>query len=793
MCEDVTSEPLKRAREAHKAGNMKAAERLYNSVLQLQPQNADANHNLGTIAASSGQFEKAQTFFKAALEANFNSAQFWYSYIDCMIKLEQFDTASALLTSACAKGASGDAFDQLQDRLDKATVQSFKNLIRTMPKSGETYHNFGNALAKQGKLSEAVNAYEESIKLKPNLTESYINLGIILKNQGKLSNALEAYQKAITLQPSFPEIYVNMGIVLHAQGEFTLAIKAYRKAVLLKPDYPAVYYNMAASLTEQRCISEAVEAYKRSIELKPDFVESYINMGNLLRDQGRADEAIKLYKSAIKINSSFWEAYRNIGVVLRDQGKLDEAILICQRGLQMWPENANLRSEIISLSKIMCDFSIENMLEQYREILGVCTDAVPPQSALSWEDSPERQLERSRRWSLEVCNENLLPPAPKPLIKPRRLKIGYLSADFKMHPVAYLISRVFELHDRNKFEILGYSISSVEKSGKRKSIIKSFDKFKDLNLLSDEDAANEIRKDKVDILIDLTGYTRFSRPNILSYRVAPMQVNYLGFPSSMGVNYIDYIVADPVVVPVESREYYRESFIYLPDSYQPTDDTREIAETATSRADFGLPDDAFVFCSFNSAFKISSREFDIWMRLLTKVKGSVLWLLFDNKWASENLFKEAAARGIDKSRIIFASRLSQAEHLARHKHADLFLDCFNYNAHTTASDALWAGLPVVTKKGEQFSARVAASVLTAIDLPELITETEEGYESLVLALATDVKLLSVIKLKLAKNRLKEPLFDTKKYTETFELALLKAYDLYFHDHALNDIWAEEII
>ena len=416
--------------------------------------------------------------------------------------------------------------------------------------------------------------------------------------------------------------------------------------------------------------------------------------------------------------------------------------------------------------------------------------AVPPQSALSWEDSPERQLERSRRWSLEVCSENLLPPAPKPFIKPRRLKIGYLSADFKVHPVAYLISRVFELHDRSKFEILGYSISSVEKSGKRKSIIKSFDKFKDLNLLSDEDAANEIRNDKVDILIDLTGYTRFSRPNILSYRAAPIQVNYLGFPSSMGANYIDYIVVDPVVVPVESREYYRESLIYLPNSYQPTDDTRKIADTTTSRADFGLPDDAFVFCSFNNAFKISSREFDIWMRLLTKVKGSVLWLLFDNKWASENLFKEATARGIDKSRIIFASRLSQAEHLARHRHADLFLDCFNYNAHTTASDALWAGLPVVTKKGEQFSARVAASVLTAIDLPELITETEEDYESLVLTLATDVKLLSAIKLKLAKNRLKEPLFITKKYTETFELALLKVYDLYFYDHALNDIWVE---
>ena len=364
MCDGVTSEALKRAREAHKAGNMKAAEHLYNSVLQLQPQNADANHNLGTIASSSGQFQKAQTFFKAALEVNFNSAQFWYSYIDCMIKLEQFDTSSALLTSARAKGASGDAFDQLQDRLDKAIVWSFKNLMRTMPKSGETYHDFGNALAKQGKLSEAVNAYEESIKLKPDFTESYINLGIALKNQGKLSNALEAYQKAITLQPSFPESYVNMGIVLHAQGEFIQAIKAYRKAVQLKPDYPEVYYNMAASLTEQRCISEAVEAYKRSIELKPDFVESYVNMGNLLRDQGRGDEAIKLYKSALKINSSFWEAYRNIGVVLRDQGKLDEAILICHRGLQIWPKNANFRSEIISISKIMCDFSIENMLER---------------------------------------------------------------------------------------------------------------------------------------------------------------------------------------------------------------------------------------------------------------------------------------------------------------------------------------------------------------------------------------------------------------------------------------------
>jgi predicted O-linked N-acetylglucosamine transferase (SPINDLY family) len=321
----------------------------------------------------------------------------------------------------------------------------------------------------------------------------------------------------------------------------------------------------------------------------------------------------------------------------------------------------------------------------------------------------------------------------------------------------------------------------------RQRIVGAVDHFIDIREMSTSEVVQLSRDEGIDIAIHRNGYTTNARTELFQKRLAPVQISYLGYPSTLGADFIDYIVADPVVIPDEQRQFYSEKVIYLPDTYQPNDDTREIADTDTTRADFGLPEDAFVFCCFNQNYKISSQEFDIWMRVLKAVDGSVLWLLKSNKWAEENLRQEAINRGVDSSRIVFAERLPQAEHLARHKHADLFIDTFNYNAHTTASDALWAGLPIVTKQGKQFAARVAASLLNAVGLPQLITDTEEDYEHLILELARNPERLSNIRETLSANRRTEPLFDTQRYTKYLEQGLVEAYDLYEAGQRPNDL------
>jgi len=351
----------------------------------------------------------------------------------------------------------------------------------------------------------------------------------------------------------------------------------------------------------------------------------------------------------------------------------------------------------------------------------------------------------------------------------------------------YLMAQIFERHDKEQFEVYAYSYGPDKQDEMRKRLVSAVDVFHDVRGMNDIQIVELARAEGLDIAIDLKGFTANTRLAPFAYGLAPVQISYLGYPGTLGADFIDYIVADPVVIPTDNRQYYSEQVIYLPNTYQPTDNTRVISDKTITREDMRLPSNGFVFCCFNNNYKISPKEFDIWMRLLGGVESSVLWLLKSNKWAEQNLKREAEARGISAERLIFAEKVPQAEHLARQKLADLFLDTFNYNAHTTTSDALWAGLPVVTKLGEGFAARVAGSLLTAIDLPELITENEEAYEVLALTLATDLKRLGQIKSKLDRNRLTQPLFDSEMYTRHLEAGYQMAYERYFNGQERSDI------
>jgi protein O-GlcNAc transferase len=351
-----------------------------------------------------------------------------------------------------------------------------------------------------------------------------------------------------------------------------------------------------------------------------------------------------------------------------------------------------------------------------------------------------------------------------------KIRIGYLSADFRQHPVANLVAGVFQCHDRSRFEVIGISIGSNDSSAIRRRLEGSFDRFIDAAALGADETAKKIAHEEIDILVDLNGFTQNARPEILARRPAPVQVNYLGYPGTMGAEYIDYIIADPVLIPASHRHRYAEKIVYLPHSYMPHDDkARPISDRPVERAEFGLPENGFVFCCFNNAYKLNPVLFRSRMALLKAVEGSVLWLSEHGTTAVDNLRREAIAAGVDPDRLVFAGRLpSSADHLARHRLADLFLDTLPYNAHATASDALWAGLPVLTQIGGAFAGRVAASLLTAIGLPELITQTQEQFESTAVELATEPVALAAIKSKLARNRLATPLFNTNLYTRHIE-------------------------
>jgi predicted O-linked N-acetylglucosamine transferase (SPINDLY family) len=374
-------------------------------------------------------------------------------------------------------------------------------------------------------------------------------------------------------------------------------------------------------------------------------------------------------------------------------------------------------------------------------------------------------------------------PVSEPILKrpqSQKIRVGYFSADFKNHPVAYLISELFELHDRSQFEIYGFSlVKAVDEMSRRFQL--AFDHFIESQGMSDIEIAQSSRDLNIDIAVDLTGFTQDARTGIFSYRPAPIQVNYLGFPGTMGADYIDYIIADKTLIPLDAQSSYTEKVAYLPNSYQANDRKRAIAEKKFTRHQLGLPEDEFVFCCFNNNFKILPVTFASWMRILKAVEGSVLWLLADNPTAKNNLIKEATARGLDSCRLIFAERMPLPEHLARHRQADLFLDTLPYNAHTTCSDALWAGLPVLTLMGSTFPGRVGASLLKAIDLPELITNTQEEYEAMAIELAINPQKLRDIKLKLARNRLTTPLFDTPLFTKNLETIYTKMMERYQAD------------
>src|SRR5262245_25186068 len=617
-----------------------------------------------------------------------------------------------------------------------------------------------------GRVADAIKVCRRILADTPNNFDCVYLLAILYVQEGNLGAAVAMFRRASDLRPSLVEVLYNLAVALGRIGNHEEAAKHYRQILQAEPDHVNARNNYAASLLKTEQYDDAITQYNELIAANPNVAEAYVNRGIALQNLKRFDEALADYDRAITLKPNYAEAYLNRGNVLKWVGHADEAYASYDKAVMLRPDLAEAYNARMSLS----DWRNFNSTRTEIMALAKRNPTEFPFAILAISSFPQDQLECGRTY----CRVRFPAAAPMYASEPYRhdrIRVGYVSADIREHPVAQLVVGMFECHDRSRFDVTCISISHDDQSALRERLKGAFEHFVDGSALSDDELAARIRNAEIDILVDMNGFTHYSRTAVFARRPAPVQVNYLGYPGSMGAEFIDYIIADRTIIPPSHRAYYAEKVVSMPDTYQSNDGKRVISDKIPTRADAGLPEAGFVFCCFNHNYKILPNVFDCWMRVLGQVQGSVLWLYEDNISAAANLKKEAAARGIDAGRLIFAKRLPLSEHLARHRLANLLLDTLPYNAHTTGSDALWAGLPVLTQMGDTFAGRVAASLLNAIRLPELITHTQDDYEKKAVAFANDPAMLAAVKAKLAQNRLTTPLFDTQAYTRHFESAL----------------------
>jgi predicted O-linked N-acetylglucosamine transferase (SPINDLY family) len=664
-----------------------------------------------------------------------------------------------------------------------------------------------------GQFGEANQVCRQVLALDPNHLPGLHLSGLTALQLGLNQAAINVLARAIKLNDKIPDLHSGIAEALRRLGRFEKAIAHYEKALTLDPDYVEVLYNAGIVLLKLKRYDEALVSFDRALAIEPNFAEAINNRGNALFDLKRYDEALADYDRALALRPEFTHALSNRGAALVELKRHEEARASCDRALAIDPADAAALA-----NRGTAFFELRRFVEAAKDfeqllVIDPDYDYAAGKSLFcrllycDWTDysqaavSIANKIAAGKRAALPFMFLNILDSASAqmrcaqifngdkhPLSAPAiwqgerynhpKIRIAYLSADFRHHPMAYLMAGLLEAHDKSRFETTAISFGPDPNDEFRKRLENSFDRFLDVQTKNDRDLALLLKRLEIDIAVDLMGYTNNSRPGILAFRPAPIQVNFLGYPGTMGAAYIDYIVADRFIIPEECVLFYTEKIVYLPDTYLPTDSNRPVGEHAPMRSEVGLPEDGFVFCSFNNNYKIVPPIFDVWMRLLLQVEGSVLWLVEDNAAAVRNLRQEAERRGVAPDRLVFAPRVKLEDYLARLRLADLFLDTLPYNAHTTASDALWAGLPVVTCAGSSFAARVAGSLLNAVGLPELITGNLEDYEALALKLARDKNRLTAIRSMLVQDRETFPLFDTDRFRRHIERAYETMWERY---------------
>jgi predicted O-linked N-acetylglucosamine transferase (SPINDLY family) len=558
-----------------------------------------------------------------------------------------------------------------------------------------------------------------------------------LAELARFDAALAMFDRAIAISPAFAPAYVNRGDAQCDLKQFEGALESYEYAIALKPESAEFYVHRGNALSDLKQYESSLDSYERAIFLKPDYAEAYYNRGEVFQELNRLEAALESYAHALRLKPDYEYLY---GLWLHTKMRVCDWHNIAEEFLR-------LKAKIERRERTTPPFPMVAMSGSL---------AIQRRAAEDWIGSRHRASDALPAFDRRTASD--------------KIRIGYFSADFHDHATCRLMAELFERHDRSRFELSAFSFGTDTNDAMRQRVFTAFDRFVDIRDQTDMEVAKLARGLEIDIALDLKGFCKDSRTGIFALRAAPIQVNYLGYPGTLGAEYIDYVIADSTLIPQDHRQYYAEKVAYLPYSYQPNDTKRSISAWTPSRAQVGLPQSGFVFCCFNNNFKILPDTFDRWMRILRRVEGSVLWLLEDNAAAAANLKTEAVARGVASNRLVFAQRIALPDHLARHRLADLFLDTLPCNAHTTASDALWAGLPVLTCLGDTFAGRVAASLLNAIGLPDLVASSSAEYEELAISLATDQDKIRKVTQALKVYRDEKPLFDSAQYAKHIEAA-----------------------
>jgi protein O-GlcNAc transferase len=757
----------------------------FSRALSLNSNVADTWNNRGTVFNDLEKYDLAIADFDRAIFLNAASVEAYTNKAKSLARLKRYDEALPAYDKALSLKADlaeawlgrGGVFSDLK-RYDEAFA-AYDKVLSIRPDLAEAWLGRGRVFLALRRYDEALAAYDHVLSTKPDAEGAWLGRGNACWSLNRHDEALAAYDKAMAIKPDSENAWLGRGNVFWSLRRYDEALAAYDKALSIKPDLDGAWLGRGNILWSLRRFEEAFAAYGKALSIQSDLENAWLGLGNLLADLRRYDEAHAAYDKALSIRPDLAEAWLGRGNVFWSVKRYEEAFAAYDQALSIRPDLEGVEGSRLKMKMEVCNWDklhaeIDALTKSIRAGKANCA----PIGLLSLTDLPDDHLRCAQAW-VAAKHPTAKPIWENKVYRHEKIRLGYVSSDLYDHAIGHLTAELFELHDKSRFLLTAFSLGRDDKSAIRRRLVDSFDRFIDCTAMSDFDVARAIADCEIDILVDVNGFTQEGRTNIFAHRPAPIQVNYLGYPGTMGAPYVDYIVGDKTLFGAHTdASVYSERLVRLPHCYQPNDRKRQISTKAFTRQEMRLPDGKFVFCCFNNNYKILPDTFDRWMRILRRVEGGVLWLLAENPTAMENLRKEARNREIDPARLVFANRMELSEHLARHRLADLFVDTLPYNAHTTASDALWAGLPVLTQVGTAFAGRVAASLLTAVDLPELVTHSPDEYEALAIELALNKARLESLREKLSRNRLTAPLFDTPLYARHLEAAYEAMYQRY---------------
>ncbi len=803
---------IQKALSFHEAMELDKALDLYRLVIDQDPRHFQALNLMGLAYQQLDRHQEAFTVFVRALCTDQSHALTHFSAGASALRLGLYQNAihhfnDSLALEPHAPQAlinKGIALHKLGEF--ELARKSYSLALSIDPLQATAHFNLGCTLqemAFSSALDLAIQSYETAIAINPQDPVVYNNLGNTLKAVKSYDLAIRVFKSALTLNPDVAASYYNKGTTEFFAKNYAVAVEDLNQALRLEPESVASWNNLGNALKELACYESAIKAYERVLDLNLNkhSVEIYYNIGIVQHELGDYTTACENYSKALQIDPSYTLALSARAITYRHLKRFDEAIKDFKRVLVINPHFEYVVGNLLHTQMHIADWSC---FEKYVEssdgsdqwlkaqiltnqkvshpfpVLALYDDpALNHRASQIWfldkhstlsEFNPRQEMDPEHRSSANIDNAVVFQMNASTEDPKKRIRIAYLSADFHNHATAYLIAELFELHNKDDFEIYALSFGPKTNDVMQNRIRLGVENFLEVGHLSDTEIAMTCKSLQIDIAVDLKGYTLQSRFNIFLHRCAPIQVSYIGYPGTSGSTCIDYLIADYVCVPDGDEVYYSEKIVRMPNSYQVNDAQRAIKPCLQTREEIGLPKEGFVFCCFNSVYKITPQTFDVWMTILDQVEHSVLWLLEDSEVITENLKASALARSIHPSRLVFAKRTSLGEHLGRHVHAGLFLDTLPYNAHTTASDALWAGLPVLTLKGRSFAARVASSLLNALGLDDLITESRKSYVEKAVHLAKNPTELVQIKARLAANKTTSALFDTQQFTNQLESA-----------------------